>query len=79
MDHRPDLKQIVHSLLCVERGIPVAAKLLNGNESDKVINRNLLSEVAEKMRELGEGDQVYVADSALVTEDNLDLLADEEK
>ena len=53
--------------------------MLNGNESDKVINRNLLSEVAEKMRELGECDPVYVADSALVTEDNLHLLADEEK
>lgn len=78
-DHRPDLKQIVHSLLCVDRGIPVAAKLLNGNESDKVINRNLLSEVAQKMRELGQSDPIYVADSALVTEDNLDLLADEEK
>jgi len=78
-DHRADLKQIVQSLLCVDRGIPVSAKLVNGNESDKVINRNLLSEVAEKMRELGEGDPVFVADSALVTEDNLDLLADEEK
>jgi transposase len=31
------------------------------------------------MQELGEGDPIYVADSALVTEDNLDLLADEEK
>ncbi len=52
-DHRPDLKQIVLSLLCVDRGIPVAARLVNGNESDKVINRHMLSEVAEKMQELG--------------------------
>ena len=78
-DHRRDLKQIVHSLLCVDRGIPVAAKLINGNESDKVINKNLLGEVSKKMRELGQDDPVYVADSALVTEDNLDLLSDKEK
>jgi transposase len=78
-DHRPDLKQIVQSLLCVDRGIPVAAKLVSGNESDKVINRGLLGEVAKKMRELAQDDPVYVADSALVTEDNLDLLADEDK
>lgn len=78
-DHRPDLKQIVHSLLCVDRGIPVAAKLVNGNESDKTVNRNVLSEVAEKMRQLGQDDPIYVGDSALVTEENLDLLADKEK
>ena len=51
-DHRPDLKQIVQSLLCVDHGIPVAAKLLNGNESDKVINANLLSEVSHIMFQL---------------------------
>ncbi len=78
-DHRRDLKQIVHSLLCADRGIPVAAKLVNGNESDKVINKNLLGEVSKKMRELGQDDPVYVADSALVTEDNLDLLTDKDK
>jgi transposase len=78
-DHRPDLKQIVHSLLCVDRGIPVGAKLVNGNESDKSINRNLLGEVAEKMRQLGQDDPIYVGDSALVTEENLALLADGKK
>lgn len=78
-DHRPDLKQIIQSLVCVDRGIPVAAKMIDGNRSDKIVNRNLLVDVAKKMKELGQNDPVYVADSALVTEDNLDLLADEEK
>lgn len=78
-DHRPDLKQIIQSLVCVDRGIPVAAKMMDGNRSDKTVNRNLLVDVAKKMKELGQNDPVYVADSALVTEDNLDLLADEEK
>jgi transposase len=78
-DHRPDLKQFVQSLLCVDRGIPVAAGFVNGNESDKVINRNVLGEVVEKMRQLGQDDPIYVGDSALVTEENLNLLADKEK
>jgi transposase len=52
---------------------------VNGNESDKVINRNLLNEVSEKMRQLGQDDPVYVGDSALVTKDNLDLLSDKNK
>ena len=78
-DHRPDLKQIIQSLVCVDRGIPVAAKMVDGNRSDKIVNSNLLVDVAKKMKELGQNDPVYVADSALVTEDNLDLLADEQK
>lgn len=78
-DHRPDLKQIIQSLVCVDRGIPVAAKMVDGNRSDKIVNSNLLVDVAKKMKELGQNDPVYVADSALVTADNLDLLADERK
>lgn len=78
-DHRPDLKQIIQSLVCVDRGIPVAARMMDGNRSDKTVNTNLLVDVAKKMKELGQNDPVYVADSALVTEDNLDLLADEDK
>jgi Domain of unknown function (DUF4277) len=42
-DHRPDLKQLVHSLLCVDHGIPIYSKLLDGNASDKNINRGTLS------------------------------------
>jgi transposase len=75
-EHRPDLKQFVHSLLCVDCGIPVGCKSVSGNESDKTINRNLLKQVSRKMRELGEKDPVFIADSALVTEENLNLLAD---
>lgn len=55
------------------------AKMMDGNRSDKIVNSNLLVDVAKKMKELGQNDPVYVADSALATEDNLDLLADEQK
>jgi transposase len=78
-EHRPDLKQLVHSLLCVDHGIPIWSKCENGNESDKTINKNLMGRIVKKMRELGQDNPLYVADSALVTEDNLELMSDEEK
>jgi transposase len=73
-DHRPDLKQLIHSLLCVEDGIPVWAKVEDGNESDKTINKKLIPEMIKRMRMLGREDFIYVNDSALITKDNLDLL-----
>lgn len=78
-DHRPDLKQLVHSLLCLDHGIPIWSKYENGNESDKIINKNLMGRIVEKMREFGQKNPLYIADSALVTQDNLDLMSDEEK
>ena len=78
-DHRPDLKQLVHSLVCVDRGIPVATMMCNGNESDKTINHTVLTDVSEAMRRLGRFDPIYTADAALVTEGNLELLSDEDK
>lgn len=78
-DHRPDLKQLVHSVLCVDHGIPIHSKIENGNKSDKTINRDLLDLIVEKMREMGQDNPLYVADSALVTEDNLSLMSDEKK
>jgi len=75
-DHRPDLKQLVHSLLCVDSGIPIYSKCEDGNESDKMINRNLIPKMVERMRELGQGNFLYVADSALVTPDNLKMMDD---
>ena len=78
-DHRPDLKQLVHSLLSVDREIPIYSKYENGNESDKTVNRNLPAQIVDRMRELGEKDPLYVADSAMVTPDNLEILNDKDK
>jgi transposase len=74
--HRPDLKQLVHSLLCVDHGIPIYSKLTDGNLSDKTINRNLIPEMVRRMRTLGRERFIYVADSALVTKENLGLIDD---
>jgi transposase len=75
-DHRPDLKQLVHSLLCVDAGIPIYSTCENGNLSDKVANRNLIPTMVERMAELGQDNFLYVADSALITPDNLALMDD---
>lgn len=75
-DHRPDLKQLTHNLLCVDHGIPVYSKIMDGNSSDKTINHRLIPEMAERMRSLGRQVFIYVADSALVTEENLALIDD---
>jgi transposase len=76
-DKRPDLKQLIHSLLCVDNGIPIYTKCEDGNASDKVINKNLIRKMTERMAEFGQDDFVYVADSALVTKENLRLMDDE--
>jgi transposase len=78
-DHRPDLKQIVHSLLCVDHGIPISRKMVDGNKSDKTVNEDLLRRITEQMSELGVRDFLYVADCALVTETNLRLMNDPKK
>jgi transposase len=75
-DHRPDLKQLTHNLLCVDHGIPVFSKMMDGNASDKTINHRLIPEMAKRMRGLGQELFIYVADSALITEENLALIDD---
>jgi transposase len=77
-DKRPDLKQFVLSTLCVDRAVPMWGKAEDGNASDKALNTTLLSEIAQLLARYGvqPGAYIYVADSALVTEDNLAALGD---
>ena len=75
-DHRPDLKQFMTELLCVDRGVPIFGRNLDGNSSDQKSNNAMLTRISSIMARhgLGEGAFVYVADSAAVTEENLDTL-----
>jgi transposase len=77
-DKRPDLKQFVLSTLCVDRAVPIWGKLDDGNASDKTLNTTLLSELARLLADHGvrPGAYLYIADAALVTEDNLTALRD---
>lgn len=77
-DHRPDLKQFMTELLCVERGIPIFGRTLDGNSSDKNSNNDVLTRISSIMARqgLGPGAFVYSADSAMVTERNLAIIDD---
>jgi len=72
-DKRPDLKQFLVSMLCVDRNIPILGTTTDGNASDKTLNNELLTNISTYMARNGlePGAYVYVADSAFVTEDNL--------
>ena len=77
-DKRPDLKQFVFSMLCVDRAVPIWGTPEDGNASDKTLNTTLLSKIAHLLANHGvaPGAYIYIADAALVTEDNLIALRD---
>ena len=77
-DKRPDLKQFVFATLCVDRAVPIWGKPEDGNASDKTVNHTLLSDIATFLakHEVAPGAYIYVADAALVTEENLAALGD---
>lgn len=72
-DKRPDLKQFLLQTLCVDRNIPIMGGAEDGNASDKAINNKTLTGISKHMARHGlkEGAFIYIADSAMVTPDNL--------
>lgn len=78
-DKRPDLKQFMVSMLCVDRDIPIMGKTEDGNASDKKLNTTILGEVSAYMKKNGLAPEafVYVADSAMVTSENLSKAGDD--
>jgi len=78
-DKRPDMKQFIISMLCVDRNIPILGTTEDGNASDKTLNNELLAGVSRHMARHGlkPGAFVYVADSAFVTPANLEKSKDE--
>lgn len=75
-DHQPQLKQFMTELLCVDRGVPIFSRTVDGNASDKKLNNEMLQRIGKLMKAhgLGPGAFIYVADSAMVTQENLALL-----
>lgn len=75
-DKRPDLKQFLLQTLCVEKNIPLLGGCEDGNTSDKTINNQVLSQLTRNLEKYGlqPGAFIYIADSAMVTEGNLNLL-----
>jgi transposase len=77
-DKRPDLKQFLVSMLCVDRNVPVFGKTEDGNGSDKTINNAILTSISKRMalHGLKPGAFIYIADSAMVTKKNLLAIGD---
>ena len=77
-NHRPDLKQFLVSMLCVDRNVPIFGKTEDGNGSDKTINNEILSSISKRMAVHGLEPEafIYIADSAMVTKKNLLTIGD---
>ena len=70
-DHRPDLKQILLSLLTNREGFPLWGEVHAGNASDKKLNTEVIARIRERFSQDELRSLVHVADSAFVT--NTDL------
>lgn len=74
-DHRPDLNQVILNLVVEhESGIPLRMEALSGNASDKETFRQTIESYISNMENTPQ-DQVWVADSALYTSNNLEQLS----
>lgn len=75
-DKRPDLKQFMVSMLCVEGNIPISGKMQNGNSSDETLNNEELQRIAKLLKPLEENidELTYIADCKLITTTNLEQL-----
>ena len=76
-DHRPDLKQIIFGLTTLG-GLPFCANVDKGNQDDHTWNLENIPRLFELADEAIRQKAVYIADSAAVTEDNLELFASEQ-
>ena len=70
-DHRPDLKQFILDLICSGDGdVPLFLRVASGNESDN----SIFASICQKFKKQLNLDSLMVADSALYTAPNLEML-----
>ena len=70
-DHRPDLKQILLSMLGSREGFPLWGQVHDGNASDKTLNTDVVAQIVEAFSLEERRELIHVADSAFVTAANL--------
>ena len=73
-DHRSDLKQFMYGMIVTGEGLPVMGSVHDGNLSDKAWNLEMIQQMQQSF--LDPQRVVYVADSALITPDNLAKMAE---
>lgn len=75
-DHRPDLKQVVVSLICsYQSTIPVWLEALSGNNSDKTSFPKTIKAYVEQLQACDKEKPYFIADSALYSATNLKSLS----
>jgi len=76
-DHRPDLKQVLVSLICsYQSSIPVWLQALDGNRADKESFPKIIQAYVSQMQESDPRELPYfIADSALYSEENINVLS----
>jgi transposase len=75
-DHRPELNQVGLALIVEQSSkIPFLMKPLSGNSNDNVAFREIIKEFGEQLRDV-EGVETFVADCALCSKENIQLMQD---
>ena len=59
-DKRPDLKQFLISMLCVDSNVPIVGATRDGNASDKALNNELLTNISKYMARHGMSAGAYI-------------------
>jgi len=73
-DRRPDLKQLLFGVGMSGDGLLLLGEVSSGNQSDMTFNGHWIKQVREQLALTAEEFLLYVADSAVITTDNLELL-----
>jgi transposase len=73
-DHRPDLLQFKVGCTVTHEGVPISGEILDGNKDDKRWNQELLDWLASWIAPEKREETLFVADSALITKENLERL-----
>jgi len=76
-EHRTDLKQYKIGLVTNEDGFPLLGEVLDGNLDDKTWNKQLIENLSHHFTPQELKELIYVADSAVVTKANLELIKEQ--
>lgn len=73
-DHRPDLLQIILAAGTSKDGVPVVGDVTDGNASDMTTNGRWIKKLKSSLQKKKKDPLLLIADSALVTTTNLQLI-----
>ena len=72
-DKRPDCLQVCIGLVVTEEGLPIAYEVFDGNKRDVSTLEDIIEQMEEKY---GKANRIWVLDRGIVSEENIDYLAE---